>query len=333
MSIRLTGAAPVAAGMLALLACNAGWKSSQILPTGESAIGSVHFKKYPIPTASSDPNRIVTGPGDALWFTEDGHAGSKIGRVTTSGTFTEFQVPGQTEPAHLASAFGNVWFTNANDSALDSITPRGQITRYAAASTTRGIVGGIRKRVWYTEFEANYVAILDISTGASAEYVVPTKAAKPYDVAFAGTTDAIWFTESGASKIGRMTGLGEFKEYPTPSQPRGLVFGPDKALWFTETSASKIGRMTLSGIVTEYSTPTRNSGPAVITVGPDGALWFTEHRASKIGRITTGGKIVEIATPDANADPVGITTGPDKHIWFVERAPSANAIVQLTMSR
>src|ERR1700724_466959 len=71
------------------------------------------------------------------------------------------------------------------------------------------------------------------------------------------------------------------------SSPGVIAAGPDGNLWFTESSANKIGRISTAGTFTEFSVPTASSSPRGIAVGPDGALWVTEHDADKIGRITT----------------------------------------------
>jgi virginiamycin B lyase len=110
----------------------------------------------------------------------------------------------------------------------------------------------------------------------------------------AGPDGALWFTESGADYIGRITtDTQSITEYPIPtpnSQPWGITTGPDKNLWFTELSAGKIGRMTTSGTITEWSIGA-GSLPRGITTGPDGALWFVESgqlpNYNAIGRITT----------------------------------------------
>jgi virginiamycin B lyase len=61
------------------------------------------------------------------------------------------------------------------------------------------------------------------------------------------------------------------------------------AVWFTESNANKIGRVTTVGqTFTEYPVPTAGSYSFLITSGPDGALWFTEQNANKIGRLTHG---------------------------------------------
>ena len=113
----------------------------------------------------------------------------------------------------------------------------------------------------------------------------------------AGPDGALWFTEDGGDRIGRITTAGAITEYPTPagSGPYDIAAGSDGALWFTENgpAANRIGRIdpaaanagTSNGF-TEYSIPTTSSGPVGIAAGGDGALWFTELNASRIGRIT-----------------------------------------------
>ncbi len=69
--------------------------------------------EYAIPTASSQPNGIVSACG-RLWFTE--RATDKIGELTTSGTFTEYPVPtANAGPDRMTvDAAGNVWFSEFN---------------------------------------------------------------------------------------------------------------------------------------------------------------------------------------------------------------------------
>src|SRR5205807_7044133 len=62
--------------------------------------------------------------------------------------------------------------------------------------------------------------------------------------------------------------------------------GPDGALWFTETTAGQVGRITPRGVVTELSEGlTPASGATGITLGIDGALWLAEADAGQVGRI------------------------------------------------
>jgi virginiamycin B lyase len=136
-----------------------------------------------------------------------------------------------------------------------------------------------------------------------------------------GSDGALWFADSDANSIGRVTTGGVISYYSLPTSdavPTYIAAGSDGALWFTESSADAIGRITTSGTITEYTLPTADAAPWGITAGPDGALWFTEEANNAIGRITTSGTISEYGLPNTVSTPYAITTGPDGALWFTE---------------
>src|SRR5262245_23754173 len=75
-------------GTLAVLAAAFVSLTVAISPSARSA---PVFDEFPIPTAGAGPIGITTGPDGNLWFTE--YLANKIGRITPSGTITEFPVP------------------------------------------------------------------------------------------------------------------------------------------------------------------------------------------------------------------------------------------------
>lgn len=89
---------------------------------------------------------------------------------------------------------------------------------------------------------------------------------------------------SSTEPAGKIT---EFALPILKSIPLKITAGPDGNLWFAESGADKIGRITPNGTITEFALSTSSSSPAGITAGPDGNLWFTET-SGKIGRITSG---------------------------------------------
>src|SRR5438552_612546 len=91
--------------------------------------------------------------------------------------------------------------------------------------------------------------------------------------------------------------VSEFPLGTAPPAPQGIAAGPDGALWYTDPGANKIGRISTTGAVTEYTLPTAASDPRGIAARPDGALWFTEFGGDRSGRITTAGAITEFAVP------------------------------------
>ena len=92
---------------------------------------------------------------------------------------------------------------------------------------------------------------------------------------------------------------------PTPDAfAADITPGPDGALWFTESGADKVGRITTAGVITEFTLPTADTLPGPIVAGADGALWFGEGNTNKIGRMTTAGVLTdEFAIADRERQP------------------------------
>src|ERR1017187_4158007 len=255
---------------------------------------SVSITEYPVPTtsvfiqANGNPYGIAAGPDGALWFTEG--IANKIGRITTTGAFTEYPVPtpfSGLDPI-TAGPDGALWFTEGFAGKIGKITTGGVITEYPVPSSANpyGITAGPDGALWFTENTANNIGRIT-TAGAITEYSVSTFGG-PLWIAL-GPDGALWFTEANAypQHIGRVTtdGLLTDDPVPTPScDVIGITPGPDRALWFAEQTAGNVGRITTAGVVTEYTAPTGLSGPYGITAGRDGAIWFTEYWGNKIGR-------------------------------------------------
>ncbi len=277
---------------------------------------------YAVPTPTSGPNEMATGPDGALWFTE--FNGNKIGCITTAGSLKEYAVPtpDSLPDGLIAGPDGALWFTEFSGNKIGRITLSGAITEYRVptpASSPAEIATGPDGALWFTEYAGNKIGRITVG-GAITEFPVPTANSAPHGIT-TGQDGALWFTEHLAGKIGRITTAGILTEFvvTTPgSYPAAIVPGPDGALWFAEHYTNRIGRITTSGAITEFVVPTPNSYPVGITVGPDAALWFTEYAGDKLGRITTGGAITEYPVPTPNSAPLGIVTGPDGELWFAE---------------
>jgi streptogramin lyase len=140
----------------------------------------------------------------------------------------------------------------------------------------------------------------------------------------AGPDGALWFTERGHDRIGRITVGGTVTEYSAGlsagAEPYRITVGSDGALWFTEIALNQVGRISTSGTITEYSsgiTELPGNGTLGIAAGSDGALWFTEGFGNKLGRITTAGAISEYTLGSrVNENQGYIAAGPDHNLWF-----------------
>ena len=289
--------------------------------------------EYAIPTANSAPWSITSGSDGALWFTES--AAGKIGRVTSSGAFTEYTIPGGRDPGYIAAGSdGALWFTEYYANTIGRITTTGEISEYTTGnSSPHGITTGPDGALWFTEFGG--IGRISLS-GKVTEHQVPGKIVWAIT---AGPDGALWFTEGSGNKgIGRMTASGALTEYAIPSfEALSITAGRDGALWFTETDSGKIGRITTSGAVTEYAIPPTTSVPAgvsaapgSITSGPDGALWF--KATAMVGRLTTAGAFTSFTISNATSGPEAIASGPDGALWFTEDNDNSK-IGRITPSR
>src|SRR5258706_4225506 len=79
----------------------------------------------------------------------------------------------------------------------------------------------------------------------------------------------------------------EFPVPTVDGGPWSITTGPDGALWFTESFANKIGRITTAGVITEFPIPTANSELlGSITVWTDVTLQSRVAYAACIRSIT-----------------------------------------------
>jgi streptogramin lyase len=165
------------------------------------------------------------------------------------------------------------------------------------------------------------------------EYSLP-KGSDPDAGIVSGPDSALWFTENGTDKIGRITTGGKITQPvdldlprgSAPSGPFGIAVGSDGALWVTAGGTDEIDRIPMHGTIKRWPAPPKSGrcgrtggpGPYGITAGPDGELWFTEQSADAIVRITTLGKIAPVYQLPCDSNPQGIASGPDGNIWFTE---------------
>ena len=305
--------------------------------------------EFVLPAWDSRPYGITAGPDGNVWFTliDAQHFNGAIGRITPGGVVTAFPFFGDEPLLYPAPSFivtgpdGNLWFTqdDACDNGFSSIgrvtPPREEFTGFPQPSCRRlaDIAVGSDGNLWFTwnslrePFPAGISRRRLSGAGEVTEFPVPGGS----EGIAAGPDGAIWFTEGGLDRIGRITTTGAVSEFALPagSAPTGIVAGSDGNLWFTETSANKIGRITPLGTVTEFPVPTAGSRPLYITSGPDGNLWFTEEAGDRIARITTSGVITEFRLP-TQGRPIDVTAGPDGNIWFTD---GANKIGRLSIVR
>lgn len=282
--------------------------------TASAASGSVVTAEITDYAAAKVAKQLVIGPDGNLWYTA---GNNKVGKITTSGTATEYTLPLLSSPSGITvGSDSNLWFTDSESSKIGKVTTTGTITEYSLPASSRplGIASGSDKNLWFSEYLKNKIGKIT-TAGVITEYSVPEKSS-PYGMA-AGSDNNLWFADYGTNKIGKITTAGVITEYPlaSGSHPRAVASGSDGNLWFTDEGTSKIGKITTTGAITEYALPS-GSAPGEISSGPEGNLWFADVGAKKIGKITTSGAITEYALPSSLA--LGIAVGSEGYAWFGE---------------
>ncbi|HET7489560.1 MAG TPA: IPT/TIG domain-containing protein [Acidimicrobiales bacterium] len=149
--------------------------------------------------------------------------------------------------------------------------------------------------------------------------------------AIAGALALIGVALPALPPAGAAPDVSEYPVPSASGSPKAGAPGPDGNMWFTESGASKVARITPAGAITEFATPTPSSGPAFITAGPDGNMWFSEYDANKVARLKpSDGSIVEFDVPTAGGGPYGITAGPDGNVWFAEANEAGRMVARIT---
>jgi streptogramin lyase len=278
-------------------------------------------------STGSGPGFVTRGPDGNLWFTMY-YPANGVGKMTPEGVVTTYPLlTANAQPSGItAGPDGNVWFLESGVDKIAKITTSGAITEYAANGYPWfGIITGPDGNLWFPYIYANSCSCSAIgritTSGVTTAFPTTTASSYPFDVAV-GSDSNIWFTESVASKIGKMTIAGVMlAEYPTKTANAGLsaiTSGPDGNLWFLEnTPYGAVGKITTSGKVTEYKAQMQSFING-ITSGSDGAIWFAQAYPNAVARVTTQGVVSTVPLTSSNASGDVVTVGPDGKLWVGE---------------
>jgi virginiamycin B lyase len=226
------------------------------------------------------PNGITAARDGALWFTDD----TEIGRITPAGEVTKFPLQG-THAQHLVEGTdGRIWFTETGDQ-IGAIGLDGKITEYPLPVKNAGLsdIATASDGVWVVETGLNRIGLLTLAGQSSfQQFPIPTSQSSPQAIV-RGADGNLWFTESRAGKIARMSPGGAIVEFTDPgAEPFGIAAAPDGTLWYGDMRG-RIANITPAGRITEF--PLKNFNQTLwLAVGADGEVWFTA--TGQIGRLT-----------------------------------------------
>jgi virginiamycin B lyase len=168
-----------------------------------------------------------------------------------------------------------------------------------------------------------------------SDVALPSKGSLPLGIT-AGPDGALWFSEAGTGRVGRITTSGKVTEHQVLTVNSSDGPGPfeltsfDGDLWFTTAFYGFVGRISPSGAVADIEIAKGSGEPSGIAAGPDGAVWFTDDWIDKVGRISASGDVMEYQLPVTSSFPQSIALGSDGALWFAEN--SSGRIGRITTS-
>jgi virginiamycin B lyase len=294
---------------------------------GAHANTTGRYQLFPLPTPTSNPISIVAGPDGNLWFTEN--SGARIGRITTSGTLTEFS----TAPKHpidiTVGPDGALWFTEA-EWAIGRITTGGAMTQFPLPPKNRplSITTGSDGDLWFTVPGRTFLRTMT-TQGVLSKVALPQPVGTPQEIT-SGPDGDVWFTIQGIDKIGRADPVTDaVTEYELVDgyDPADIHTGPDGNMWFT--CQNEVGTITMEGQLSEYAAPFQAYLGGPVT-GSDGNLWITMAAANALGRMDPAdpAHITKFQNPN-EATATDITPGSDGRLWIA--FGFANAIAAVTV--
>jgi streptogramin lyase len=257
------------------------------------------FAEFPVPTASAGLYEITAGPDGNLWFTESSPSVARIGKINpATHAITEFPA-GSFAEGITVGPDGNLWFTEPIANKIGRITTTGTITEFSQGLTASAypwrIGAGPDGNLWFAEHDADKIGMINPTTDAIAEFPIPTANAVP-DGIVAGPDGNLWFAEFSASNIGMITTSGTVTEYPIPyanASSDSITAGPDGNLWFADKGTHAIGVVPLNQTSNMHLVVTQQP-PASITAGsPFGLIVEAEDSSGNLvssfgGTVTVG---------------------------------------------
>lgn len=157
---------------------------------------------YPTPGTPITMDQIVAGSDGALWFTEA--VEPRINRMTTSGQITTFPLPVSATTFGLTPGPDGALWLSVPGRGIGRVTTSGIYTEFGVSGVSGGsgvITTSRDGYIWFVEEPAGRIGRMTTS-GVVTEFPVPMSS-QPQAIA-SGPDGSIWFTETDRARIGRL---------------------------------------------------------------------------------------------------------------------------------
>lgn len=299
------------------------------------------FTNFPTSTSHYSASQVKKIGGDLWYFqsTTSSPSVRHIGRMTTSGTMVNYDIPALTgKPTLVVSSItagsdGNVWFNGRESTSvfigrIDITT--GAVTLYAtgvSSNITSEIAASSDGKLWfYSKFSGwppeALIQKFDISTGTTTTAVTLDTYANLTGIT-TGHDGRIWLTDAYYKRIYALnttsSSMSSYNVTPVTGSITWLssiTAGPGGDMWVRTNSAVykfSIASSTLS----LYTPPIGVPAETIPIAGSDGANWFMDTVNKKLVRASVAGNVTTYTVPGSSiVGFTGLVAGPDEAMWF-----------------
>jgi len=297
---------------------------------------------------------------DRIWFGEMGHNYLAVFDPRTQ-TFQQMTPPhGASGIMGLAVASDDtIWFAEQyanyighynpitqryqtyNLPQLSVPDPNNKHNTLTLPSAPNDISFDARGNLWFTELNADALAMLNPNTGRIKQYPLSTPATvqtlNPYGIAV-DPQGMIWFTESSTNHLGRLDPqTGTIHTFNAPGANTTLMEVASDShgtIWATSFHSSQLFKFdpTRSDFTTynASSASSTTGGLYGLAITPTNNVWVTLTQNNAIARLDPSTQsLIPYRIPTTDSLPFGIAVGKNHTLWFTESHGNKIGMLQL----
>ena len=239
----------------------------------------------------SAPHGVIVGPDAAPWFTDGGQ--NAIVRVDpATKTVKVWPLPPERMPyTNLNTAAfdgkGRIWFTGQNGiyGRLDPKTSEMKVWDAPKGRGAYGITGTPSGDIWFVSLAGNYLANVDLESGAATVYEPPTKDQGARRV-WSDSKGRLWISEWNSGNVSVYDpGAKSWKQWKRPGEkPRAYAVwvDPNDKVWLTDWTANAIVRFDPETEKFESFPSDRPNANVRQMLGRKGEAWIAELGTERI---------------------------------------------------
>jgi virginiamycin B lyase len=325
---------------------------------------SSSITEYDVPLGDFGLKGITTDDLGNVWLYHSNSTSSQILKFEKqSHQFTQYDIQKNTETTdmiiNLAGGqiiyeYDNVWFTDARTNSVGKLDPStGEIVLYDIPTKNSGPFGLAfepnHKRLWFTEFASNKLAVLDIDSKNILEFNLKENSG-PIFMAFDKSGD-MWVTLSYSSSILRtnpeklVAKENNSQEYSLPKpdtfSPFGITIVEDSGrqkLVISDHGSNRIIISDLASNLESYSSYWTSPSsvypqtlPGQVVSDNKGNIFFAQHGGNRISKIANDA-MTEFEIPTGPLSTTVYLTASHDKVWFSEVLANKIGVLDLNDS-